>query len=60
MCFTQDSKKAIVYVGETFIYGMSAEESQVDLAKIEEFLKSDQKNQAVKIATKKKLGVSFS
>lgn len=49
-----------MYVGETFIYGMSAEESQVDLAKIEEFLKSDQKNQAVKIATKKKLGVSFS
>lgn len=37
---------------------MSAEESQVDLTKIEEFLKSDPKNGAVKIASKKKVGVS--
>lgn len=37
---------------------MAAEESQIDLQKIEEFFKSDPKNAAVKIASKKKVGVS--
>ncbi len=37
---------------------MAAEESQIDLQKIEDFLKTDAKNQAVKIASKKKVGVS--
>lgn len=53
----KDSKKALVYVGKGFIYGIASEESQVDLTKLEAALKEGGKNESLKIISKKKVGV---
>ena len=53
----KDSKKALVYVGKGFIYGVCAEENMVDLPKLEALLKEGGKNEKLKIASKKKVGV---